>query len=124
MRVVTSNGNSRWARARGLRQSLSRVGPARFERRPTISNHRELPVGRRSEAPLVPPDILSSFKVAMAVGGDHKHDDHRRLTTLSAKPLSPRMMLSLPFEAIFSKTSNSRSRMRVGLSASRLAVLA
>ena len=46
---------------------------------------------------------------------------HNRLTTLSARPLSPRTMLSLPAEAIFSRTSSSRSRMRVGLSASSLA---
>ncbi len=30
-----------------------RVGPARFERRPTIRTHRELTVGRRGESPLV-----------------------------------------------------------------------
>ena len=49
---------------------------------------------------------------------------HSTLTTLSARPLSPRTMLSLPFAAIFSRTSSSRSRMRVGLSASSFAVLA
>jgi len=41
------------------------VGPTRFERRPTIRKRRELMVDRRGEAPLVPPDILPSFKKAL-----------------------------------------------------------
>ena len=44
---------------------LRRVGPARFERRPTIRKLRDLLVGRRGEAPLVPPYILPSFKIAL-----------------------------------------------------------
>ena len=43
------------------------MGPARFQRQPTIMNLRELLVGRRGEAPLVPPYILSSFKKALAL---------------------------------------------------------
>ena len=39
-----------------------RVGPARFERRPTAKQCRELMVGRRGEAPLVPPYKLPSLK--------------------------------------------------------------
>jgi hypothetical protein len=38
------------------------VGPPRFERRPTCRKRRELLVGRRGEAPLVPPYILPRFK--------------------------------------------------------------
>lgn len=45
----------------------SRVEPARFELRPTIIKYRELLVGRRGEAPLVPPYILLSFKKAIAL---------------------------------------------------------
>ena len=41
--------------------------------------------------------------------------DQSRLTTRSARPFSPRKMLSLPAAAIFSRTSSARSRMRVGL---------
>gem|GEM_PF-1233321 len=41
--------------------------PVRFERRPTIRKRRELMVGRRGEAPLVPPYILPSFKKALAL---------------------------------------------------------
>ena len=43
-----------------------RVGPARFERRPTLGNRREIMVGRRGEAPLFPPDSLSNRNWAMA----------------------------------------------------------
>jgi len=46
----------------------SRAGPARFERRPTIMKQGEFMVGRRGEAPLVPPYILPSFKKALALG--------------------------------------------------------
>ena len=42
------------------------MGQARFERRPTIVQSLEIMVGRRGEAPLVPPYILPSFKKAMA----------------------------------------------------------
>ena len=45
----------------------SRVGQARFERRPTTTKHRELLADRRGEAPLVPPDIQSGPKQAMAL---------------------------------------------------------
>ncbi len=51
----------------GHRLFQRRAGPARFERRPTIMNLRELLVGRRGEAPLVPPYILPSFKKALAL---------------------------------------------------------
>ena len=51
----------------GHRLFQRRVGPARFERRPTILKHRELLVGQRGEAPLVPPYILPSFKMALAL---------------------------------------------------------
>jgi hypothetical protein len=40
------------------------VGPTRFERRPTMNSLREMIVGRRGEAPLVPPYILCNFKLA------------------------------------------------------------
>ena len=40
---------------RGHRLFQCRVGPAQFERRPTIGKCRENRVGRRGEAPLVPP---------------------------------------------------------------------
>ena len=44
-----------------------RVGPARFERRPTIGKCRENMVGRRGEAPLVPPyDDWPCFTLALA----------------------------------------------------------
>ena len=46
---------------------LRRVGPARFERRPTLGNRREIRVGRRGEAPLVPPDSFRSPTKAMAL---------------------------------------------------------
>jgi len=48
----------------GNRRFQCRVGPARFERRPTIRKRRELMVGLRGETPLVPPYILPSFKKA------------------------------------------------------------
>ena len=51
----------------GHRLFQSRVGPARFERRPAIVKLRELLVGRRGEAPLVLPYILPSFKRALAL---------------------------------------------------------
>ena len=51
----------------GHRLFQRRVRPARFERRPTILKPRELLVGRRGEAPLVPPYILPSFKKALAL---------------------------------------------------------
>ena len=41
-----------------------RVGPARFERRPTIWKRRKIMVGWRDDAPLVPPYILPSLKGA------------------------------------------------------------
>ena len=44
------------------------MGPARFERRPTIVKHREIMVGRRGEAPLVPPYTSPCFNKAMALG--------------------------------------------------------
>ena len=43
------------------------MGPARFERRPTILHRREIMVGRRGEAPLVPPDFSTKFKKALAL---------------------------------------------------------
>ena len=46
---------------------LRRAGPARFERRPTIGKCREILVGRRDEAPLVPPYRLRSPNKAMAL---------------------------------------------------------
>ena len=46
---------------------LRRVGPAQFERRPTIRKHREILVGRRGEAPLVPPYSLRRTNKAMAL---------------------------------------------------------
>ena len=49
---------------------------------------------------------------------------HSKLITRSDKPFSPRTILSFPALAIFSKTSSSRKRIRVGFSASNLAVLA
>ena len=47
-----------------------------------------------------------------------------RFTTRSARPFSPSTTFSLPPAATFSRTSNSRSRMSVGLPSSTLAVLA
>ena len=44
-----------------------RVGLAQFERRPTIGNRREIRVGRRGEAPLVPPYSFRSLNKAMAL---------------------------------------------------------
>ena len=44
---------------------LRRVGQAQFERRPTIVKRREIMVGRRGEAPLVPPYSLRSPNKAM-----------------------------------------------------------
>ena len=38
----------------GHRLFQGRVGPARFERRPTIRKRREIRVGRRGETPLAP----------------------------------------------------------------------
>ena len=49
---------------------------------------------------------------------------YNRLTTRSARPFSPSTTLSLPLVATFSRTSSSRSRISVGLSASTFAVLA
>ena len=43
------------------------MGPARCERRPTIEKRLTIVVGRRGEAPLVPPYILPSFKKALAL---------------------------------------------------------
>ena len=54
----------------GSSQFQSRVGQARFERRPTMKNLRELIVGLRGEAPLVPPYILCNFKLD---GAGHLH---------------------------------------------------
>ena len=54
-----------WDRAARLFQR--RVGPARFERRPTIGNRREILVGRRGEAPLVPPYRLRRPNKAMVL---------------------------------------------------------
>ena len=57
-----------------------RVGQAHFDRRPTIRQHRELLVGRRGEAPLVPPYILPCFKKALHVSSTcrflHVTDPH------------------------------------------------
>ncbi len=45
-----------------------RVGPARFERRPTIGKCRENRVGQRGEAPLAPPyGDRPCFVLALAV---------------------------------------------------------
>jgi hypothetical protein len=54
-------------KTQGNRLVQRRVGPARFERRPTIMRRRELLVGRRGEASLVPPYNLPSFKKALAL---------------------------------------------------------
>ncbi len=45
----------------------SRVGPVRFERRPTIGTQLEIMVGRRVEAPLVPPYRFRRPNKAMAL---------------------------------------------------------
>ncbi len=46
-----------------------RVGQARFERRPTIQKPREILVGLRGEAPLVPPyDFRGTNKAMVLVG--------------------------------------------------------
>ena len=50
--------------------------------------------------------------------------DQIRFTTRSARPFSPRTTLSLPLATTFSRTSSSRSRMSVGLSARSFAVFA
>ena len=47
-----------------------------------------------------------------------------RFTTRSAGPVSPSTTFSLSLAATFSRTSNSQSRMSVGLPSSSLAVLA
>jgi len=44
-----------------------RVGQARSERRLTIMKRREWMVGQRGEAPLVPPNILPSFKKVLTL---------------------------------------------------------
>ena len=46
---------------------LRRVGPAQFERRPTIEKHRKILVGQRDEAPLIPPYSLCNFKCGGAI---------------------------------------------------------
>ena len=51
----------------GHRLFQIRVGPARFEGRPTIRKRREVLVGRRGEAPLVPPYSLRRPNKAMAL---------------------------------------------------------
>ena len=66
----------------GSSQFQSRAGQARFERRPTLTNLRELMVSRRGEAPLVPPYILCNFKRDGAVESPHtwhtpNHSTHR-----------------------------------------------
>ena len=55
----------------GHRLFQSRVGPTRFERRTIKHNSREIMVGRRGEAPLVPPYGLPSFKTALALAVKH-----------------------------------------------------
>ena len=45
-----------------------RAGPAQFERRTTLGKRREIMVGRRDEAPLVPPYRLRRPNKAMALG--------------------------------------------------------
>ena len=52
---------------RGHHLVQRRVGPARFERQPTIGKRREILVGRRGEAPLVPPYSLCRPNKAMAL---------------------------------------------------------
>ncbi len=64
----------------GHRLFQGRVGPARFERRPTIRKRRELLVGRRGEAPLVPPYILPSFIKALALLKDRPDLTRDKLT--------------------------------------------
>ena len=59
-----------WACDLGHRLFQGRVGQARFERRPTIGNRREIMVGRRGEAPLVPPYSFRRPNKAMAVASD------------------------------------------------------
>ena len=54
-------------RSRAIAFFKGRVGPARFERRPTIRKHREIMVGRRGEAPLVPPYSFRRPNKAMAL---------------------------------------------------------
>ena len=61
---------------------LRRVGQARFERRPTIGNHREIRVGRRGEAPLVPPYKLRRPNKVIALV-------HRRFRLLESPPTVP-----------------------------------
>ena len=51
----------------GHRLFHSRVGQARFERRPTSGKRREIMVGRRDEAPLVPPYRFLRPNKAMAL---------------------------------------------------------
>ena len=52
----------------GHRLFQRRMGPAQFERRPTIGKRREILVGRRGEASLVPPYRLRRPNKAMALG--------------------------------------------------------
>jgi len=51
----------------GQRLFQRRVGQAQFERRTTIVLSLEIMVGRRGEAPLVPPYIQPRFKKALAL---------------------------------------------------------
>ena len=65
----------------------SRVGPARFERRPTEHDSQEIMVGRRGEAPLVPPYGLTSFKKALALATLSSQVDFRADTLFSRDEL-------------------------------------
>ncbi len=67
--VPTKPGKVTIAGKQGDRLFQCRVGPTRFERRPTIRKHREFMVGRRGEAPLVPPYRLHRPNKAMALAG-------------------------------------------------------
>ena len=81
----------------GHRLFQRRVGPARFERRPIIGNRRDIKimVGRRGDAPLVPPYRFRRLNKAMVLSwcpcridgsGDFDHNPAaREATHLSVK---------------------------------------
>ena len=58
---------ARSVNVQGQRLFQRRVGQAQFERRTTIVPTLEIMVGRRGEAPLVPPYIQPRFKKALAL---------------------------------------------------------
>ena len=69
----------------GHRLFQGRVGPARFERRPTIRKHQEIMVGRRGEAPLVPPYSFRRPNKAMALTTGRKPGTQTTEVRLSEK---------------------------------------